>query len=379
VTNPFIAMFASEPALVAPEMRNRFVACLDALAASRDGAKLLDPSSRAEAERASGDDGFWLPADHRFAAYRPYVVKDGILHIPVKGVLLHDFPWAIGSWVTGYDYIWRAFERGCRDEGVRAIALIEDTPGGMVAGCFDAVDRMMAAKVACGKPVRSFAMESAYSAGYAIFAIGDEGWVSRTGGVGSVGVVTGHIDVSEAMKQDGVKFTFIFAGAHKVDGNPFEALPADVKKRIQVRINELYGIFVASVARCRPKLDEAAIRATEALTFTASQAVSNGFADKIGSLDDALAAFAADLSSPQGDDQMSTCRRQRRGGGADGVRPIDRPKRHQKLSISRRICKTRRATSFCPPEGAGWSQRACGPREKVRHSAHGRIAPRRRQ
>lgn len=295
MSNPLLARFASQPVLVTPHMDDWFKACvMGAVAHERFG--------DLAAAVASNDDGFWFAADDWRAAYRPYVVKDGILQIPVKGVLLHDFPWALGSWATGYAYIWRAFERGLADYGVRGIALMCDTPGGMVAGCFELVDKIFAARGT--KPVRAFAHESAYSAGYAIASVADKIAVSRTGGVGSIGVVTMHTDWSKALDQAGLKITFIYAGKHKVDGNPTSALPDDVKARIQSRIDDIYGVFVAAVARNRG-IDEGAVRATEALTFTGPEAVSNGLADAIGSLDDAVAAFAADLSSPQGDDDMS--------------------------------------------------------------------------
>ncbi|TPI86689.1 S49 family peptidase [Mesorhizobium sp. B2-8-9] len=245
---------------------------------------------------------FWFSSDDWRSRYRPYNVVDGVLQIPVKGVLLHDFPWQYGAWATGYEYIWQAFKRGQADGNVRGIALVEDTPGGMVAGCFDLVDRIYATENR--KPLRSFAMESAYSAGYALASVADSITVSRTGGVGSIGVVTMHVDVSKALDKMGLKITFIHFGKHKVDGNAYEPLPADVEKRIQARIDELGEVFVASVARNRG-MDAQAIRDTEALCFTATEAVSNGLADAIGSLDDAVAAFAADLSLTEEDEQMA--------------------------------------------------------------------------
>lgn len=298
--NTFVAQFVNEPALVNPLQADRFKACLEALAA--------DPNAATLPTTASSDDDFWsAPQGSFLASLRPYVVKDGILQIPVKGVLLHNFPYAFGSWATGYDYIWRAFQRGCGDfktGAIKGIALIHDTPGGMVAGCFDAVDKMYALKNSTGCPVRGFAQESAYSAGYAIISVADRINVSRTGGVGSIGVVTSHVDYSDALDKAGIKVTFIFAGKHKVDGNAYEGLSKDVKARIQARIDELYEVFVSTVERNRPQLSAEEIRKTEALCFTANEAVSNKLADSIGSLDDSLAAFATDLSTPtDGDDE----------------------------------------------------------------------------
>lgn len=295
--NPFAARFQNnEPVLVAPEAQLMFAACL------QQASQIQSRIDAATDQPKMDTDGFWFAPDDWRAAYRPYVVKDGVLLIPVKGVLLNDFSYNFGSWATGYQYIWRAFERGQRDPEVKGIALVCDTPGGMVAGNFELCDKMR--DYPNRKPVRGYAHESAYSAGYSIISTSDEVTVSRTGGVGSVGVVTSHFDVSKAMEQAGYSITFIYAGKHKVDGNPYAALPDDVKARIQARIDDIYSIFVACVARNRG-LDEQAVRDTEALTYSAPEALSIGLADKIGPFDDALADFSASLNPQEGDETMA--------------------------------------------------------------------------
>lgn len=302
MSNPLIARFAGEPALVDQHSVERFQSCLTQAATHPDFAQIM---------ASSGDDDFWTE-DRWVSRLRPYVVKDGILQIPVKGVLLHDFPYALGDWATGYEYIWQAFKRGCGDFAtgvIKGIALIEDTPGGMVAGCFDAVDRMVALKEKVGVPVRAFAHESAYSAGYAIATVADHIVVSRTGGVGSIGVVTSHMDVSGAMERIGYKITFIASDPSKVEGNPYEPLSADAEARIQARIDELFTIFVAAVSRSRGLSEDAIRNDLKAHCYTATQALSNGLADSIGSLEDATSAFADFLDAPSdntGEPEMTT-------------------------------------------------------------------------
>lgn len=249
------------------------------------------------------DDGFWPSADSWLAYYRPYVVKEGILHIPVKGVLVNGLAYALGEWATGYPYIRRALSRGLADPAVRGIALVLNTPGGDVSGNFELVDRIYEAR--SQKPIQSFAVDHAYSAGYSIGSAGSKITMVRTGGVGSIGVVTWHMDVSKRLEELGVKMTPIFAGQHKVDGNPYQALPDAVKDRIQERINSIYAIFVSTVARNRG-LSEEAVRETEALTYGAEEAVKLGLADAVGSFDDAVAAFASELSDQPGGYTMST-------------------------------------------------------------------------
>lgn len=295
MNNPFLATFASEAALVAPHARDRFESCLNMLASPQAVADL-------HKAKAEAHDDFWPSADSYLARFRPYVVRDGVLQIPVRGVLLHGFPYQFLDYATGYEYVQKAFERGMADGSVKGIALLIDSPGGHVAGNFDLVDKMFSYRGQ--KPVRAFAAEHAYSAAYSIASVADQLTVSRTGGVGSIGVVTMHIDASKMMEEIGWKVTFIHAGKHKVDGNPYEPLPEAVKERIQAKIDALYDIFVATVARNRG-LDEQAVRDTEALTFTASEALSNRLADQIGALDDGLAAFAANLNSNEGGTTMS--------------------------------------------------------------------------
>jgi signal peptide peptidase SppA len=295
-TNPYLVRFAgNSPSFVAPDMQARFENCLHMLATTFD-------TDKAKAAAAESED-FW-PSDPKgwLASIRPYIVEDGLLQIPIKGVLLHDFPYQIGDWATGYDYIWKAFERGVGDLNVKGIALVIDSPGGDVAGNFDLVDKMFALRGV--KPMRAYAAEAMYSAAYSVGSVADSITVSRTGGVGSIGVVTGHLDLSGAMKKAGVKYTFIFAGKHKVDGNAYQPLPASVEARMQVRIDALYAVFVATVARNRA-MDEQAVRDTEALTFTAAEAVANGLADSIGPLDAALTSFSNEINPQEGDTDMA--------------------------------------------------------------------------
>jgi ClpP class serine protease len=172
-----------------------------------------------------------------------------------------------------------------------------------VAGCFEAVEKMRS--IARSKPVRAFAHESAYSAAYAISTVADKRVVSRTGGVGSIGAVTTHVDYSKSLEQAGIKITLIAETEGKTDGNPYEPLPAKVEARIRARITETYDLFVSTVAK-NVGLDEKKVRDLKSYTYSAKEAVSNGLADEIGAFDDAVAAFVAELDPEQGDPKMTT-------------------------------------------------------------------------
>lgn len=295
--HPFVEAFVANPILVDRHGVDLVNATVLHLAADPKFLALADQSRMASAH--DGEDDFWC---EDMADWRPYVVTNGVLQIPIQGMLLNRFSYQFGRWATGYQYIERALARGLADANVKAIALVVDSPGGEVAGCFELGDKLFAARPV--KPIRAFAADHAYSAAYALASAAGDIRVTRSGGTGSVGVVTAHVDWSGALAQDGIKVTFIFAGSHKVDGNPYEALPEDVKARIQERIDKIYAVFTSTVARNR-KMEDEAVRATEALTFDAQDSVANGFADGIGALDEEMAAFCGEVAEAERE-QMTT-------------------------------------------------------------------------
>lgn len=297
--NHFAEAFAADPLLIDPNRIALVNAALEALSGSEDGQKLLT------GDLASTDDKFWQhPYDaERSHPFRPYSVSNGVLQISVKGVLLDGFPFQFFSMATGYEYIEKALARGLEDPEVIGIALMVNSPGGTVAGCFECADKIYAARAA--KPVIAFAATSAYSAAYALASSAEELVVTRSGGTGSVGVVTTHVDFSEALANEGIKVTFIFAGKHKVEGNAYEALSDSVKARIQDRIDRVYGTFTETVARNRG-MDDKAVRATEALSFDAQDSVANGFADRIGAVEEELVAFSKGMTDQEEERLMTT-------------------------------------------------------------------------
>ena len=178
--NPFMARFQNQVALIEEGRAEWLQSCMSHLSERASDFEKMD------AEFASDDD-FWPEEGDYRSYFRPYKVKDGILHIPVQGVLLNNFTYAFGGWATGYEYIWAAAKRGAEDDNVKGIALVIDSGGGMVAGNFDLNDRLYSLRG--GKPLRAYANEHAYSAAYSIASCADNITVARTGGVGSIGVV----------------------------------------------------------------------------------------------------------------------------------------------------------------------------------------------
>ena len=169
------------------------------------------------------------------------VTESGIAVVPVLGPLV-----ARGDWLTTllgaseYGAIADALTAAADDPAVRGIVLEVDSPGGEVGGLFDLVDAIGAIRQRSAKPLWAVASEAALSAAYAIASAADRLYVTRTGEVGSVGVVAVHLDESGADAMAGLKWTLIHAGARKTDGNPHEPLSPRATADIQADVDALY-------------------------------------------------------------------------------------------------------------------------------------------
>ena len=97
----------------------------------------------------------------------------------------------------------------------------------------------------------------------------------------------------------GRKWTLVHAGARKTDGNPHEPLSDRALAAIQADVDALHAEFCALVARNR-RLTPEAVRATEAAIWRGKAGIAAGFADRLGTLDQALADLAASLDPPPG-------------------------------------------------------------------------------
>jgi len=223
-----------------------------------------------------------------------YRVIDGIAVIDVFGLLAHRGGLqADSSYVQGYDAIAKSLDIALTDREVRAVILNVDSPGGEVSGAFQLADQIRGARAV--KPIHAVAGDLAASAGYLIASSAQTVSVSPSGQVGSIGAVTCHADLSGAMEKAGVKVTPIFAGAHKVDGNPYAPLPPEVAARIQADIDHYYAMFVAAVAESRA-LSPRAIRATEGAMYIGQNAVAAGLADRVETPDQLIARLSAEIS-----------------------------------------------------------------------------------
>ena len=164
--------------------------------------------------------------------------------------------------------------------GAKTVVLDVDSPGGEAYACFETAKSIRKMADDAGVKILAYVDGLAASAAYGLSCIADEIIMNPMAEVGSVGVVVGLTNYSEAEKKFGMKRTFVYAGASKIpydaDGNFTEAFLTD----IQAKVDELYGEFVNHVADAR-KLSVETVKGTEAKVFTATKALELGLADAV--------------------------------------------------------------------------------------------------
>ena len=232
------------------------------------------------------------------AQNKPFAFQNGVAVIPIHGSLINRFGQCYG-YVTGYNFIRRQRDAAMADPDVTAIVYDVNSGGGEAAGCFELADEAFALRGT--KPTISVVDSACYSAAYALASTSDQVVVTPTGGAGSVGVYTMHVDMSKMLEDWGLNITLIHAGDHKVDGHPYAELPDDVRADMQKSVDATYNKFVESVARNR-NMSVEAVKATQARCYSADDALALGLIDSVASPLEAIRAFLGGPSETSNDE-----------------------------------------------------------------------------
>jgi signal peptide peptidase SppA len=278
----------NRPLLIAPEKAQVILSVL----AGRIGITSPD-ASRFEGDQEPQRDSEGNIITDRWGNPRmaPYKVSNGVAIITITGSLVNRGAWiGASSGLTSYEGVGHQLKTAMADDSVHGVILDMHSPGGEAVGAFEtaALVRTLAAR----KRTIAVVNGMAASAAYAIASGASEIVTTETGVSGSIGVVLLHADFSRNLDREGITPTLIHAGAHKVDGNPFEPLSEEVKADLQAEVDGFYAAFLKTVSQGRGnRLTVAGARKTEARTLIGQAAVDAGLADRLGTFESVLAGL----------------------------------------------------------------------------------------
>ncbi|WP_427452188.1 S49 family peptidase [Litorimonas sp. WD9-15] len=197
--------------------------------------------------------------------------------------------------IDGYDRIEAEFAAAMSDPDCQGIFLDIDSPGGMVNGCFELTDRILAWRDE--KPIVAFTDGLACSAAYSLAGACTEVHATLTATLGSIGVIYGRLDTTGADAKAGRKVTFFTSGDKKSFGYPETELSEGESEQWTAEINELGDWFHARMAQGRG-LEQSAIADLEAAAFMTPTALTHGLADAQSDRAAALARLTELATAP---------------------------------------------------------------------------------
>jgi protease-4 len=172
------------------------------------------------------------------------------------------------------------------DEGVKAIILRIDSPGGGVGPSQEIHQEILRAKLK--KKVVTSMGSVAASGGYYIACASDL-IVANPGTItGSIGVLMEFTNIEELFKKIGIKGVVLKSGEHKDIGSPFREMTPEEMRMMQEVVDNIHQQFIQAVAMGR-KMDQAKVmEIADGRILSGEQAKQIGLVDQLGNLQDAI-------------------------------------------------------------------------------------------
>ncbi len=176
-----------------------------------------------------------------------------------------------------------ALERAFSLRGVKAVALVVNSPGGSAVQSHLIFRRIRALAEEKKLPVFVFAEDAAASGGYMLACAGDEIFADPSSIVGSIGVVSAGFGLDRFIERFGIERRIHAEGAHKAMLDPFRPeQPEDVAllKAIQAKVHAAFVALVKERRGARLKGDPETL--FSGAVWSGSEALDLGLVDGLG-------------------------------------------------------------------------------------------------
>ncbi|MGI9481422.1 MAG: S49 family peptidase [Hyphomicrobiales bacterium] len=215
----------------------------------------------------------FVPARWRKGVNRVAVVR-------LQGVIGVGTPLRPGLTLHGVN---DALERAFALPGVKAVALVVNSPGGSPVQSALITERIRQLSAEKNVPVLAFTEDVAASGGYWLVLSGDEIYADPTSIVGSIGVLSASFGFVEAIKKLGIERRVQTAGENKLILDPFQPKKKKDIDRLKEIQNDMHDVFKDAVRQHRgSKLDESNKDLFSGAFWTGRRALEMGLIDGLG-------------------------------------------------------------------------------------------------
>ena len=215
--------------------------------------------------------------------------SDSIAVIVAQGTIVDGME---PTGVVAGDTFARLIREAREDDSVKAVVLRIDSPGGS-AWASELIRRELELTRQAGKPVIASMSSVAASGGYWIASGADEIWAAPATVTGSIGIFGLFPEFSEPLRRLGIGVDGVATAPLAGALDPRRPLDEDVAAAMQLSIEHGYRRFLEVVAQARKMTTDEVDAVARGRVWTGEAASGLGLVDKLGGLQDAVAAAAA--------------------------------------------------------------------------------------
>ncbi len=210
--------------------------------------------------------------------------KNSILHLELEGVIL-----------DGKKFL-KQLLKYRKNEKIKAIVISVNSPGGVVGPSQEIFEEIRRAREDFRKPVVVHSAGLMASGAFYAAVAADKIVVAPGTLMGSIGVIMEFMNMEKLYDWAKVKRYSITTGKYKDSGAEYRPMREDERALFQTMINEVWEQFKDAVVQGRGLKKEFVNQYADGRVFTGAQGVKLGFADELGTLEDAY-DIAAELAN----------------------------------------------------------------------------------
>lgn len=203
------------------------------------------------------------------------LAKPSILFLELEGVILD------GS------HFLEQLKKYSKEDDIKGILIQVNSPGGVVGPSQELFAEIQRVRTELKKPVVVSCLGVAASGAYYAAVAADKIVTNPGAMLGSIGVIMEFANLEKLYEWAKIERYSIKTGQYKDSGAEYRAMRPDEKLLFQEMANEVLAQFKKTVSEARKLSMNIVDKYSDGRVFTGAMAVSLGFADQVGTLEDA--------------------------------------------------------------------------------------------
>jgi protease-4 len=201
--------------------------------------------------------------------------SDALLSLKLEGIIINP------------DKFLKDLKKYSKDDKIKGVLVQINSPGGVVGPSQEIYEELKRVRKELGKPVVVSCSAMAASGAYYAAVAADKIITNPGTLMGSIGVIMEFVNLQGVYDWAKVKRFTINTGPYKDSGSDYRPMREDERKLFQDMLTEVHMQFKTAVAKGRKLPLSRVVPYSDGRIFTGEMAVKIGFADQIGTFEDA--------------------------------------------------------------------------------------------